>query len=57
MRAPVYSPWALVGAPIKAMLTHAGDAWSEFVLLEGNGAVCVLAAGVWSQRRMGWRAG
>ena len=42
---PVYSPWALVGAPIKAMLTPAGDAWSEFVLLlEGNGAACVFAA-------------
>jgi hypothetical protein len=58
---PVYSPWALVCAPIKAMLTHAWGAWSEFVLLEGNWSVCVLvapegrdrAAGVWSPEKNG----
>jgi len=26
--------WALVGAPIDSMLTAAGDAWAEFVLVE-----------------------
>ena len=37
-------PWALVGAPIESMLTAAGDAWAEFVLVEGNGGVYVLVA-------------
>ena len=37
-------PWALVGAPIESMLTAAGDAWAEFVLVEGNGDVFVLVA-------------
>ena len=37
-------PWALVGAPIESMLTAAGDAWAEFVLMEGNGDVDVLIA-------------
>ena len=36
--------WALVGAPIESMLTAAGDAWSEFVLVEGNGSVFVFVA-------------
>ena len=26
-------PWALVGAPIESMLTAAGYAWAEFVLV------------------------
>jgi hypothetical protein len=30
-------PWALVGAPIESMITAAGDAWSEFELVEGTG--------------------
>ena len=29
-------PWALVGATIESMLTAAGDAWAEFVLVEGE---------------------
>ena len=37
-------PWALVGAPIESMLTAAGDAWSEFVHVEGNGFVFVFVA-------------
>ena len=37
-------PWALVGAPIESMLTAAGDAWSDFVLVEGNGDVVVIVA-------------
>ena len=37
-------PWALVGAPIESMLTAAGDAWAEFVLVEGNGDVHVFVA-------------
>ena len=36
--------WALVGAPIESMLTAAGDAWAEFVLVEGNGNVFVFVA-------------
>ena len=36
--------WALVGAPIESMLTAAGDAWAEFVLVEGNGWVVVFIA-------------
>ena len=34
-------PWALVGAPIESMLTAAGVAWAEFVLVEGYGGVFV----------------
>ena len=37
-------PWVLVGAPIESMLTAAGDAWSEFVLVEGYGNVWVIVA-------------
>ena len=37
-------PWALVGAPIESMLTAAGDAWEEFVLVEGDGDVYVFVA-------------
>ena len=37
-------PWALVGAPIESMLTTAGDAWAEFVFVEGNGVVVVFVA-------------
>jgi hypothetical protein len=37
-------PWALVGAPVDSMLTAAGDAWSEFVLVEGDGIVYVFVA-------------
>jgi hypothetical protein len=37
-------PWALVGAPIESMLTVAGDAWTEFVLVEGDGFVYVFVA-------------
>jgi hypothetical protein len=37
-------PWALVGAPIESMLTAAGDAWAEFVLVEGFGDVAVFVA-------------
>ena len=36
--------WALVGAPIEYMLTAAGDAWAEFVHVEGNGFVAVFIA-------------
>jgi hypothetical protein len=39
-----YVPWALVGAPIESMLTAAGDAWEEFVLVEGSGFVYVFVA-------------
>ena len=39
-----YVPWALVGAPIESMLTAAGDAWAEFVLVEGGGDVVVIVA-------------
>ena len=39
-----YVPWALVGAPIESMLTAAGDAWAEFVLVEGDGDVFVFVA-------------
>ena len=38
------NPWALVGAPIESMLTAAGDAWSEFEHVEGNGSVFVFVA-------------
>jgi hypothetical protein len=31
-----FPSWALVGAPIESMLTAAGDAWAEFVLVEGT---------------------
>ena len=37
-------PWALVGAPIESILTAAGEAWAEFVLVEGNGWVIVFVA-------------
>jgi hypothetical protein len=37
-------PWALVGAPIESLLTAAGDAWAEFVLVEGNGDVYAFVA-------------
>ena len=37
-------PWALVGAPIESMLTAAGDAWSEFEHVEGDGLVFVFVA-------------
>ena len=37
-------PWALVGAPIESMLTAAGDAWAEYVLVEGDGWVYALGA-------------
>ena len=37
-------PWAIVGAPIESMLTAAGDAWAEFVLVEGYGRVDVFVA-------------
>ena len=37
-------PWALVGAPIESMLTAAGNAWAEFVLVEGYGFVYVFVA-------------
>ena len=37
-------PWALVGARIESMLTAAGDAWSEFEHVEGNGDVYVFVA-------------
>ena len=36
--------WALVGATIESMLTAAGDAWAEFVLVEGDGYVFVFVA-------------
>ena len=36
--------WALVGAPIESMITAAGDAWAEFVLVEGIGDVFVFVA-------------
>jgi hypothetical protein len=36
--------WALVGAPIESMLTAAGDAWAEFVLVEGFGDMAVFIA-------------
>ena len=36
--------WALVGAPIDSMLTAAGDAWAEFVHVEGYGRVYVFVA-------------
>ena len=39
-----FPSWALVGAPIESMLTAAGDAWAEFVLVEGHGLVCVFVA-------------
>ncbi len=39
-----FAPWALVGAPIESMLTAAGDAWAEFVLVEGGGDVAVFVA-------------
>ena len=42
--------WALVGAPIESMLTAAGDAWSEFEHVEGNGYVIVLVASEWMDR-------
>jgi hypothetical protein len=35
---------ALVGAPFESMLTAAGDAWSEFVLEEGDGWVYVFVS-------------
>ena len=37
-------PWALVGAHIESTLTAAGNAWAEFVLVEGNGVVYVFIA-------------
>ena len=37
-------PCALIGAPIGAMLTAAGDAWAEVVLLEGDGFVDAMIA-------------
>ena len=37
-------PWALVGAPIESIITAAGDAWAEFVLVEGNWDVDVFVA-------------
>ena len=37
-------PWALVGAPIESMLTAAGDAWADFVLVDGYGSVYVFVA-------------
>ena len=37
-------PWALVGAPIESMITAAGDAWAEFVHVEGLGGVYVFIA-------------
>jgi hypothetical protein len=37
-------PWALVDVPISSMLTAAGVAWIEFVHLEGDGRVALLAA-------------
>jgi hypothetical protein len=37
-------PWALVGAPIKSMITASGDAWSDFVLVEGDGDVSLIIA-------------
>jgi hypothetical protein len=40
-------PWALVGAPIESMITAAGDAWAEFVLVDGNGDVYVIVAPEW----------
>jgi hypothetical protein len=39
-----YAPWALVGAPIDSILTATGDAWAEFVRVEGNGFVYVFIA-------------
>jgi hypothetical protein len=36
-------PWALVGAP-KSMITASGDAWSDFVLVEGDGGVSLIIA-------------
>ena len=38
------APWALVGAPIESMLSAAGDAWAEFVLVDGYGSVYVFVA-------------
>ena len=51
--------WALVGAPIESMLTAAGDAWAEFVLVEGNGWVYVFVAPEGLDRAAGalWTAG
>jgi hypothetical protein len=46
-------PWALVGAPIESMLTAAGDAWAEFVHVEGNGNVFVFVAPEWMDRAAG----
>ena len=37
-------PWALAGAPIESMVTAAGDAWAEFVHVEGDGDVYVFVA-------------
>ena len=54
-------PCALIGAPIVSMLTAAGDAWAEFVLVEGKWEVFVFvapegldrAAGAWSMAGSG----
>jgi hypothetical protein len=52
-------PWALVGAPIESMLTAAGDAWAEFVHVEGDGYVAVFVAPEGLDRAAGavWTAG
>jgi hypothetical protein len=44
------NPWALVGAPIESMFTAAGDAWAEFVLVEGDGDVFVIVVPEWLDR-------
>ena len=43
-------PWTLVGATIESMLTAAGDAWAEFVFVEGHGEVPVFVAPDWIDR-------
>ena len=43
-------PWALVGAPIETMISAAGDAWAEFVFVEGHGEVPVFVAPDWIDR-------
>ena len=43
-------PWALVGAPIESMLTAAGDAWAEFVFVEGHAEVPVFVTPDWIDR-------
>jgi hypothetical protein len=58
-------PWALVGAPIESMLTAAGDAWAEFVLVATGTCSCSSRPKGWTELRARcgrqeaglWRAG